>query len=69
MTLERSQDGYITFSCDACGDVLDASRDFNEAQAELKSSGWGALKINEDWLHYCDSECRTTLYRENDLGN
>jgi hypothetical protein len=46
--------GPITFCCDSCGD-LDETRcaEFSGALAKVKSHGWVARKVGDDWLHYC----------------
>lgn len=59
MSIERDgYDGPITFVCDACGDE-DATRctEFSGALAKFKAHRGKAIKINEEWEHYC-RECR-----------
>jgi Fe2+ or Zn2+ uptake regulation protein len=53
--IERDRfDGPTTFCCDECGEV-DETRctDFASALAKIKSHGWKARKVGEDWQHLC----------------
>lgn len=55
MSLER--DGYngpITFCCDECGEVEETRcSDFASAMLKVKSHGWRARKVGDDWQHFC----------------
>lgn len=55
MTIERDgYDGPITFCCDECGELDDTRcAEFSGAMAKVKSHGWKARKVGEDWQHYC----------------
>lgn len=47
-------DGPITFCCDECGELDDTRcSDFNSAFAKVKSHGWKARKVDDDWQHLC----------------
>lgn len=59
MSIDRpNYGGPLTFCCDECGEVEDTHcQEFSGAFAKLKSHGWTARKVGEDWLHYC-RDCR-----------
>jgi Fe2+ or Zn2+ uptake regulation protein len=53
MTVDR-QHGYIIFECDSCNEVYEVDHDdFDRAYAQVKQSGWKAIKIGKDWEHHC----------------
>jgi Fe2+ or Zn2+ uptake regulation protein len=59
VSLERDgYDGPITFCCDECGEVEETHcAVWSGALAKIKSYGWVARKVGEDWHHYC-KDCR-----------
>jgi len=54
MTLHREHRRVITFECDSCGLTLESGEgDFIDALRVLKSRGWEARKLDEEWNHFC----------------
>jgi hypothetical protein len=55
MSIQRERyEGPIAFVCDNCTEVDETHcYDFASATLKMKSHGWQARKVGEEWQHFC----------------
>jgi hypothetical protein len=54
MTTHRIKNN-IEFECDVCGEILASHKtDFEDAKTVMRTEGWSAVKLKEEWQHRCD---------------
>jgi hypothetical protein len=60
VTIEREYyGGPIVFHCDGrrCAEVCETHcNEFSGALAKAKSRGWRAVKVGDEWEHFCPDE-------------
>ena len=48
------QHGSIEFQCDGCAETLPTGdREFSDAMNTFRFEGWAAMKLDNEWYHYC----------------
>lgn len=52
--MDRQFGGKIVFECDMCDATLETGMtEFDDARLMLKSEGWKARKVADEWVHGC----------------
>jgi hypothetical protein len=50
----QGRDKHIVFECDCCDETIDTeTADFLEAVDVKRAAGWGAEKVDGQWLDLC----------------